>query len=60
MTARVRSADVAAQEWKGPWRRYDILKEGVVAIVVGAAYFIKLAFDSEWITRSIQSPSLVS
>ena len=34
MTARVSGADVAAQEWKGPSRRYDILKEGVVAIVV--------------------------
>jgi uncharacterized membrane protein len=27
-----------------------LLYIGVIAIVVGAAYFIKLAFDSEWIT----------
>jgi len=27
-----------------------LLYVGVIAIVVGAAYFIKLAFDSEWIT----------
>ena len=32
--AESRSADIAAQEWKGPWRRYDIVKEGVVALVV--------------------------
>jgi len=29
-----RAVDPAAAEWKGPWRRYDIVKEGVVALVV--------------------------
>ena len=44
MTAqRARSADIAAQEWKGPWRRYDILKEGVVAIVVVSILTVLMA-----------------
>ena len=38
-----RGADVAAEEWKGPWRRYDILKEGVVAIVVVAVLTVLMA-----------------
>lgn len=28
------STDIAAREWAGPWRRYDIVKEGVIAVVV--------------------------
>ena len=28
-----KGADIASREWKGPWRRYDIIKEGVIAIV---------------------------
>ena len=43
MTATVMSADIAAQEWKGPWRRYDILKEGVVAIVVVSILTVLMA-----------------
>jgi hypothetical protein len=35
MTGRRPSAgDRDAQEWHGPWRRYDLVKEGVVALVV--------------------------
>ena len=37
------SADIAAQEWKGPWRRYDIVKEGVIAIVVVSILTVLLA-----------------
>ena len=35
--------DVARQEWTGPWRRYDILKEGVVAIVLVSILAVVLA-----------------
>ena len=38
VTAAAIRTDIAAQEWKGPWRRYDILKEGVVAIVQSHRY----------------------
>ncbi len=35
MSARTaKKPDIAAQEWQGPWRRYDIVKEGVIALVV--------------------------
>ena len=40
---RSKGADVAAEEWTGPWRRYDILKEGVVAIVVVAILTVLMA-----------------
>ena len=36
-------ADFAAQEWQGPWRRYDIVKEGVIAIVVVSLLTVSLA-----------------
>ena len=39
----MRSADIAAQEWKGPWRRYDIVKEGVIAVVVVSILTVLLA-----------------
>ncbi|MEZ5117848.1 MAG: hypothetical protein R2737_16425 [Candidatus Nanopelagicales bacterium] len=35
--------DVAAQEWRGPWRRYDIVKEGVVAVVIVSVLTVVLA-----------------
>jgi hypothetical protein len=34
---------VAYQKWSGPWRRYDIVKEGVIAIVVVAILTVGLA-----------------
>jgi len=40
---RNKGADIPAEEWKGPWRRYDILKEGVVAIVVVAILTVLMA-----------------
>src|SRR6478752_4922861 len=43
---RKRSAkgtDIASREWKGPWRRYDIIKEGVIAIVVVSILTVLLA-----------------
>jgi hypothetical protein len=44
MTAqKARSTEIAAEEWKGPWRRYDILKEGVVAIVVVSILTVLMA-----------------
>jgi hypothetical protein len=44
MTRRSRHAgDPAAAEWKGPWRRYDIVKEGVVALVVVTVLTFALA-----------------
>ena len=35
--------DVAAQEWTGPWRHYDIVKEGVIALVVVSLLTVGLA-----------------
>jgi hypothetical protein len=35
--------DLDAQQWRGPWRRYDIVKEGVVAIVVVSLLAIGLS-----------------
>ena len=32
-----------SREWKGPWRRYDIVKEGVIAIVVVSILTVLLA-----------------
>ncbi len=40
-TAKI--ADPAAAEWTGPWRQYDILKEGTVALVVVALLSLLLA-----------------
>lgn len=40
---RAHSNDVAAQEWAGPWRRYDIVKEGVIALVVVSLLTLALA-----------------
>jgi len=40
---RHQSDDVAAQEWQGPWRRYDIVKEGVIAVVVVSLLTLGLA-----------------
>lgn len=39
----VKSADPAAAEWTGPWRRYDILKEGAVALAVVGLLSLVLA-----------------
>ncbi|MDX6309491.1 MAG: hypothetical protein QOI06_2537 [Nocardioidaceae bacterium] len=35
--------DVAPQEWTGPWRHYDIVKEGVIALVVVSLLTVGLA-----------------
>jgi hypothetical protein len=35
--------DPAAREWTGPWRRYDIVKEGVIALVVVTLLTVGLA-----------------
>jgi hypothetical protein len=42
-TTRRNGSDVALQEWRGPWRRYDIVKEGVIAVVVVSVLTILLA-----------------
>ena len=42
-TKPVKGADIASREWKGPWRRYDIIKEGVIAIVVVSILTVLLA-----------------
>ena len=31
------------QEWTGPWRRYDIVKEGVIAVVVVSILTVLMA-----------------
>ena len=38
-----KGTDIASREWKGPWRRYDIIKEGVIAIVVVSILTVLLA-----------------
>ena len=38
-----KQTDIAAQEWQGPWRRYDIVKEGVIAVVVVSILTVLLA-----------------
>ncbi len=44
MTARTaRSHDVDSGPWQGPWRRYDIVKEGVIALVVVGMLTVVLA-----------------
>jgi hypothetical protein len=43
MSARTRSTDVAAEPWAGPQRRYDIVKEFVIALVVMAVLSAGLA-----------------
>ena len=44
MTARKASGtDIATREWKGPWRRYDIVKEGVIAVVMVSILTVLLA-----------------
>ena len=43
MSARTRSTDVAAEPSAGPERRYDILKEFVIALVVMAVLSVGLA-----------------
>lgn len=35
--------DLASRDWKGPWRRYDIVKEGVIAVVVVGVLTVLLA-----------------
>jgi hypothetical protein len=42
-TTRVQGPDVAIQEWRGPWRRYDIVKEGVIAVFVVSVLTVLLA-----------------
>src|SRR6478752_10236718 len=39
----VERGDVAGREWDGPWRRYDIVKEGVIAVVVVSILTVLLA-----------------
>ena len=34
MSTRAATAAIDARPWPGPWRRYDIIKEGVVALVI--------------------------
>jgi hypothetical protein len=43
MSARRRSGDVAALPWAGPQRRYDIVKEFVIALVVMSVLTLILA-----------------
>jgi hypothetical protein len=38
-----KGTDIASREWKGPWRRYDIIKEGVIAVVVVSILTVLLA-----------------
>ena len=38
-----KGTDIASREWKGPWRRYDIIKEGVIATVVVSILTVLLA-----------------
>lgn len=40
---RDKPPDIAAREWGGPWRRYDIVKEGVIALVVVSLLTLLLA-----------------
>lgn len=40
---RGKAQDIAAREWQGPWRRYDIVKEGVIAVVVVSILTVLLA-----------------
>jgi hypothetical protein len=42
-TKPAKGTDIARREWKGPWRRYDIIKEGVIAIVVVSILTVLLA-----------------
>jgi hypothetical protein len=42
-TKPAKGADIASREWNGPWRRYDIIKEGVIAIVVVSLLTVLLA-----------------
>ncbi|HEY7447628.1 MAG TPA: DUF2339 domain-containing protein, partial [Vicinamibacterales bacterium] len=50
-SASVNMADDAAESLETRIGAHWLLYVGVVAIVVGVAYFVKLAFDSEWITE---------
>ncbi len=43
MTNRSTRAAFDAKEWQGPWRRYDIIKEGVIAVVVVSIITVLLA-----------------
>jgi len=38
-----KGTDIASREWRGPWRRYDIIKEGVIAVVVVSILTVLLA-----------------
>lgn len=40
---RAKGNDLASRDWKGPWRRYDIIKEGVIAVVVVSILTVLLA-----------------
>ena len=42
-TKPAKGTDIASREWKGPWRRYDIIREGVIAIVVVSILTVLLA-----------------
>jgi hypothetical protein len=43
MATKTATVDVDALPWKGPWRKYDIIKEGVVAIVIISIFTALLA-----------------
>ncbi|GAA2109316.1 hypothetical protein GCM10009841_30530 [Microlunatus panaciterrae] len=51
---RAKATDISAQEWSGPWRRYDILKEGVVAVIIVSVLSVLMA----GLFRSPDEPSL--
>jgi hypothetical protein len=42
-TPSVRRTDIASRKWTGPWRRYDIVKEGVIAVVVVSILTVLMA-----------------
>lgn len=48
------STDAAAKPWQGPWRRYDIVKEGVIALLVVSLLTVGLA----WAFSSPDEPAL--
>jgi hypothetical protein len=43
LKANSHTTDIAAREWTGPWRRYDIVKEGVIAVVLVSILTVILA-----------------
>ena len=41
--SKTKKVDPAAAPWQGPWRKYDILKEGIIALIVVSLLSIGLA-----------------